>query len=58
MPIIIPREGSFYIDPNAITQEQRNKYWEQIVKNWVRNNPDKLLEIAQEDQTCDQITTE
>lgn len=45
MPIIIPREGT--IPPSSahsLTQEQRDKMWEQIIRNWTTNNPDMLRE--------------
>lgn len=48
MPIVIPRDGPVIIDPNIITQEQRDKLWEQIVKNWAARHPEAFKNNKEE----------
>lgn len=50
MPIVIPREGPICIGPNAITQEQRDKMWAQIVKNWAGKHPEAFINNKEENK--------
>ena len=48
MPIIIPREG--VIPPPAappLTQEQKDKIWEAIIKNWAQAHPEAIKNLVE-----------
>lgn len=47
MPIVIPREGSIPAGPSPLTQEQRDKLWEQYIRNWAQRHPDALRELKE-----------
>lgn len=41
MPIVISRKGTI-LQATAPTQEQQDKAWEALVRNWARKHPDLL----------------
>lgn len=45
MPIIIPRDGQLSPPNPPLTQEQKEKIWENIIKNWAQNHPEELKKI-------------
>lgn len=47
MPIVIPREGPIPPAPAALTQEQKDKIWENIIKNWAQKNPEALKNLVE-----------
>lgn len=47
MPIIIPREGAIPPAPQVLTQEQKDKIWENIIKNWAQKHPEALKNLQE-----------
>jgi len=41
MPIVISRSGTVLSAPE-ISQEQSNKMWETLVRNWAKKHPEAL----------------
>lgn len=50
MPIVAPREGPLTIPPDAITQEQRDRLWAQLIKNWAGKHPEAFVNHKEENQ--------
>ena len=42
MPIVIPREGPMPTVQSPLTQEQKDKLWEQIIMNWAEKHSEAL----------------
>lgn len=47
MPIVIPREGTIPAEPAPLTQEQKDKIWEAIIRNWAQKHPDALKNLQE-----------
>lgn len=47
MPIVIPREGAVVPAPDALTQEQKDKIWANIIKNWAQKHPEALKNLQE-----------
>lgn len=48
MPILIPRTGSIPPVDSILTQEQKDRAWEEIIRAWARKNPDRIKQILAE----------
>ena len=47
MPIVISRNGP--VEPKvagALSQQDKDALWEQIVRNWCNKHPDRLRDMA------------
>lgn len=47
MAIVIPREGAIVPAPDALTQEQKDMIWANIIKNWAQKHPDALKNLQE-----------
>ena len=45
MPIVISRETGKIISQPTYTQEQIDQLAEKILRNWIRDNPEKLRDL-------------
>ena len=43
MPIVVDRRTGKIISAPELTQEQKDAAWEVIIRNWVKQNPEKFL---------------
>lgn len=48
MPIIVDRHTGKIISGPEITREQRDLFWEIVVRSWAERNIDKLVELPVE----------
>ena len=51
MPIVVDRRTGKIISAPEITQEQRDHFWETVVRSWAGRNIDKLVELYVEKKT-------
>ena len=47
MPIVISRSGAVIPAEPVLTQEQKDKLWESIIKNWAQRHPDALKNLQE-----------
>ena len=47
MPIVIPREGAVPPAPDVLSQEQKDKIWANIIKNWAEKHPEALKNLRE-----------
>lgn len=50
MPIVISRATGKILSAPVLTQEQRDKLWEQVIINHVRRHPELLQEQPEAEQ--------
>lgn len=47
MPIVISRSGAVIPEEPVLTQEQIDKLWESIIKNWAQKHPAELKNLKE-----------
>ena len=55
MPIVIDRHTGEVISKPELSQEQKDAAWEQILRNWIRKNPEKFKDLLMENSEQDTI---
>jgi len=53
MPIVIDRHTGEIISKPELTQQQKDLVWEAIVRNWVKQNPEKFRAMLDEEKDTD-----
>lgn len=48
MPITIPRTGNLPPADSLLTQEQKDRAWEAIIRAWAQKHPDRVKQILTE----------
>lgn len=56
-PIVIDRKTGKVISALTLTQEQRDKLWEQYVRSYVRRHPE-IFEVLEQENAADDQTEE
>lgn len=42
MPVVIPRDKNIPLCPPTLSQEQQDKLWEQLVRNYLKVHPETI----------------
>ena len=55
MPITFDRHTGKIISAPKLTQEQKAALWEVIIRNWVKQHPEKFLAMLSGDKEAEEV---